>query len=61
MLKQRPQPMTAMTVDDIKRELTDVRTSVEELRRQSKKLCGRTSQLYVQIEHLKKTSKGNGR
>lgn len=54
MLKQPPQQMTA---EQLARELRDVRVSVEELRRQSKTLCGKTSQLYVQLERLK-SSKG---
>lgn len=57
MLKQKPQMMSA---EQLAKELRDVRVGVEELRRQSRTLCGRTSQLYVQLERLK-SSKGEGR
>lgn len=54
MLKQQPQQMTA---DQLAKELRDVRSEYEGLRRQVKTIAGRTSALYVALEHLKKSSR----
>ena len=58
MLKQQAQ---MMTVEQLAQELREVRSEYEGLRRQTKTLGARTSQLYLQLDRLKQTSKENGR
>lgn len=57
-IKQAP---TEVTAEALARELTSIRSAYQELRRQTKCIGARTSRMYLELEHLKKSSRGNGR
>ena len=58
--------MKPVTAEEIMRELSDVRSQCEAVRRETKQLMCRTSRLYVELENLahdpaRKLALNNGR